>query len=48
MRLAVAEGSGSKSTVSEKIPVMYTLSDESTATERLWSLLESPKFLAHR
>ena len=38
---------GSKSTVPEKYPVVYTLPDESTATEKLSTKFLWEKFLAH-
>ena len=46
VRLAVPEP-GSKSTVPLKYPVVYTLPDESTATDLPSSLSLPPKLLAH-
>ena len=46
VRLAVP-APGSKSTVPWKSPVVYTLPDESTATEKPLAYSVPPKFLAH-
>ena len=43
----VVPAPGSKSTVFWKPPVVYTLPDESTATEKPMSELVPPKLLAH-